>query len=430
MGQIFGNVKGAGVLDYVTAWYFKAAKYLDKHNTDDLSNDAKTCVAFVSTNSISQGEQVGVLWNELYNSYKIKIHFAHRTFKWGNEGKSNALVHVVIIGFSNFDILEKLIYEYEEIKGEPHELKVKNITPYLVEGKDFAIIARSHPICNVPEMCKGSQPTDGGNFLLENSEKDDLIKREPLAEKFIHSFVGSYEYINNIERWCVYLKNVNPGELRKMPLVLERVRKVKEMRLNSSKESTKKWASYPTLFTEDRQPNTDFIIVPSVSSENRTYIPIGFLDPSIIVSNLAFVMPNSSFYHFGLLTSIMHMTWVKFVCGRLGSSLRYSNSIVYNNFPWPENPTDKQKEAIEKAAQGVLDARVQFPESCLAELYDPLSMPPILAKAHNDLDKAVDLAYRPQTFNSETKRIEFLFDLYDKYTTGLFASEKKKRNPK
>jgi hypothetical protein len=336
----------------------------------------------------------------------------------------------VIIGFSNFDISEKLIYEYEEIKGEPHEFKAKNITPYLVEGKDFAIVTRSHPICNVPEMCKGSQPTDGGNFLLENSEKDDLIKREPLAAKFIHSFVGSYEYINKIERWCIYLKNVNPGELRKMPLVLEKVRKVKEMRLNSTKESTKKWASFPTLFTEDRQPNTDFIIVPSVSSENRTYIPIGFLDSSYIVSNLAFVMPNASFYHFGLLTSIMHMTWVKYVCGRLESRLRYSNSIVYNNFPWPENPTDKQKEAIEKAAREVLEARTQIPESSLAELYDPLAMPPVLVKAHNDLDRAADLAYRPQPFINETKRIEFLFELYDKYTSGLFGEGKKSKKPK
>ena len=429
MAQIFGSVKGAGVLDYVTGWYLKAAQYLKKHNTDDLNNDIKTCVAFVSTNSISQGEQVGVLWNELYNRYKIKIHFAHRTFKWGNEGKSNAAVHVVIIGFSNFDIAEKLIYEYDDIKGEPDELMVKNITPYLVEGKDFAIMSRSNPICNVPEMCKGSQPTDGGNFLLEKTEKDDLIKREPLAEKFIHSFVGSYEYINNIERWCIYLRNATPSELRKMPIILERVRKVREMRLNSTKGSTNKWASFPTLFTEDRQPNTDFIIVPGASSENRTYIPIGYLDSSIIASNASFVMPNASLYHFGLLTSVMHMSWVKYVCGRLKSDFRYSNTIVYNNFPWPENPTEKQKEAIGKAAQGVLDARAQFPESSLADLYDPLSMPPVLAKAHNDLDKAVDLAYRPQPFINETKRIEFLFDLYDNYIRGLFAEGKKKRKP-
>lgn len=434
MALIFNGVNGAGVLDYVTAWYIKAAQYLEKHNTFDANlqgfknlEGLVTRVAFVSTNSIAQGEQVGILWNEMFNHYKIKIHFAHRTFKWGNEAKANAAVHVVIIGFSNFDIPEKLIYEYEDIKGEPHELKAKNINPYLVEGKDFVILSRSNPICYVPEMFKGSQPTDGGNLILEKSEKDDLVKKEPLLEKYIHLFVGSNEYINKISRWCIYLKDAKPDDLRNMPLVLDRIKKVKEMRLNSTKEATRKWASFPTLFTENRQPDTDFIIVPSVSSENRTYIPVGFLDSSIIVSNLAFTMPNASLYHYGLLTSIMHMTWVKYVCGRMKSDFRYSNTIVYNNYPWPENPSDKQKEVIEKSAQKVLDVRVAFPNSSLADLYNPLTMPPALVKAHNELDKAVDLAYRPQPFINETKRIEFLFELYDKYTAGLFVVEKKKK---
>ncbi len=427
MELIFNGVNGAGLLDYVTAWYIKASKYLQKHNVERNENDINTRVAFVSTNSIAQGEQVGVLWNEMFNRYHIKIHFAHRTFKWGNEAKANAAVHVVIIGFSNFDIPEKLVYEYDEIKSEPHELKVKNINPYLIEGKDSLVISRRKPISNVPSLMYGNKPVDGGFLSFDSDEKNELILKNPLSVKYIYRLFGSQEYINNIERWCLWLVDALPDELQKMPEVLKRIESVRISRLNSTKMATVRLAEKPTLFAEIRQPKKDFLIIPRVSSERRKYIPIGKLGKDIIVNDLVSIIPDSNNFHFGILSSIMHMTWVKYVCGRLKSDFRYSNDIVYNNYPWPENPIDKQKESIENAAQKVLDVRAEFPNSSLADLYDPLTMPPALVKAHNELDKAVDLAYRPQAFINETKRIEFLFELYDKYTAGLFADGKKKK---
>lgn len=427
MGLIFSGVKGAGVLDYVAAWYIKAAQYLQRHNPDDSTNDLKTRAAFVSTNSIAQGEQVGILWNEMFNRYHIKIHFAHRTFKWTNEAKGNAGVHVVIVGFSNFDIPEKLIYEYTEAKGEPHELRVRNINPYLVEGKDFVIGSRNKPIATVPEMFKGSQPTDNGYLLLSNTEKEELISKEPLAAKFLYPFISAKEFLHNDKRWCIWLVNANPTEIKQCPLVVKRIEGVKDFRLKSTKAATVKWAQSPGLFTENRQPKSEYILIPRHSSENRNYIPFGFFEPNHIIADSCNSIPSATLFHFGILSSTMHMVWIKTVCGRLESRFRYSNDIVYNNFPWPEDPTAKQREAIEQAAQKVLDTRAAFPGSSLADLYDPLTMPPALVKAHHQLDKIVDLAYRPQPFVSETKRIEFLFDLYDKYTAGLFAKERKRR---
>jgi len=427
MELIFNGLKGAGVLDYVTAWYIKAAQYLQKHNIEGNSYDIKTCVAFVSTNSIAQGEQVGVLWNEMFNRYKIKIHFAHRTFKWGNEAKANAVVHVVIIGFSNFDITEKLLYEYEDIKGEPHELKVKNINPYLVESKDLNIFKRSHPICNVPEISFGSMPNDGGYLILSDNEKNDLLKIEPESEQYIKPLLSAHEYLNGEKRWCLWLLNANPSDLKKLPEVSKRVENVKKIRETSTREATKRLSAFPTLFGENRQPNSDYILIPRHSSSNRKYIPFGFFDKNYIASDSCLFVTNTNLFHFGILSSLMHMTWNKYTCGRIKSDYRYSNEMVYNNFPWPENPTEKQKETIEKAVNVVLNVRKQFSENSLAEIYDPLFMPPLLVKAHQELDKAVDLAYRPQPFINETKRIEFLFELYDKYTAGLFAVEKKKK---
>ena len=426
MELIFNGVNGAGVLDYVTAWYIKAAKYLQEYNTEETNTDRKTLVAFVSTNSIAQGEQVGILWNELFNRYQIKIHFAHRTFKWGNEARANAAVHVVIIGFSNFDIAEKRIFEYENISGEPLEMKVKNINPYLVEGKDLIILSRDIPISDSPIMLKGSQPTDGGNLLFTDLEVKDFIKLEPQSERFIWPFISAHEFINGEKRWCLWLKDIEPDKLRTLPNVLKRIEAVRQMRLKSTKVATVKWAQFPTQFTEDRQPYSDYILVPSHSSENRKIIPTAYLSKEYILNNSCFSIPNAKHFHFGVINSEMHMTWVKYVCGRIKSDFRYSNTIVYNNFPWPENPTDKQKEAIETAAQKVLDVRLEFPGSSLADLYNPLTMPPALVKAHNELDKAVDLAYRPQPFANETNRIEYLFGLYDTYTAGLFVKPKKK----
>ena len=426
MELIFVGVMGAGVMDYVAAWYIKAAQYLKKYNVLENKESDLTECAFVSTNSISQGEQVGILWNELFNKFKIKIHFAHRTFKWGNEAKGNAAVHVVIIGFANFNYNPKSIYEYEDIKGEPHEIKVKNINPYLKEGKDFIINTRNNPISNVPEMFKGSQPTDGGNLLLSDQEKSEFLKLEPQANKFVKPFVSARGFLHNQKRWCFWMVNAKPSDLQQCPNLLKRIDAVKQFRLESTKATTVKWARMPSLFTENRQPNLDYVLIPRHSSENRRYIPFGFFNLDSIIADSCNSIPNATKYHFGILSSEMHNVWIKFICGRIKSDFRYSNDIVYNNFPWPENSTEKQKQTVESAAQNVLDVRAKFPESSLADLYDPNTMPPELVKAHQALDKAVDLCYRPQPFINETKRIEFLFELYDKYTSGMFAQGKKK----
>jgi type II restriction/modification system DNA methylase subunit YeeA len=429
ISNVFAGVKGAGVLDFVTAWYIKAAKYLTAPH-DNLLLPVLTRCAFVSTNSISQGEQVGILWNELFSRYHIKIHFAHRTFKWGNEARGNAAVHVVIIGFSNFDVTHKRIFEYEDIAEEPHEIKVGNINPYLVEGKDFILLSRNRAICSVPEMFKGSQPTDGGNLLLTNDEKDQFLCQEPLSGKFIKPYLSAKEFLHNEKRWCFWLNDITPNELKSLPELLKRVDAVKQMRMASSKAATVKWAEFPTLFTENRQPSTDYVLIPRHSSENRKYIPIGFFTKDFIVADSCNSIPNASLFHFGILISLMHVSWIRTVCGRIKSDFRYSNDIVYNNYPWPENPSERLVKSVVEAAQKVLDTRLLFPESSLADLYDPLTMPPALVKAHQELDKAVDLCYRPQPFLNETKRIEFLFELYDKYTAGLFVGENKAKRLK
>lgn len=412
----FNGISGSGTLDYVCGWYLKAAKYIQ---------NTKTKVAFVSTNSIVQGEQTSILWGQMFNKYGIKIHFAHRTFKWSNEAKGNAAVYCVIIGFANYDTTDKRIFEYEDIKGEPHEIKAKNINPYLVDAKDIIIDKKSKPICNVPKMSFGNMPLDGGNLILNDEEKNELINSEPESQKYILPLISAYEFLNGKTRWCIWLVNIEPNLLKKMPQIMKRVELVKKFRLNSIAPSTQKFALTPTLFRDTNRPET-FIVVPRVSSENRPYIPFGFFDKNSIVSDTCMYIPMGEKLHFGVLMSKMHMSWVKTTCGRLKSDFRYSKDIVYNNFPWPENPTDKQVKAIEDKAQAVLDARAAFPDSSLANLYDPLTMPPALVKAHNELDKAVDTAYSKQAFTSDAKRMEFLFELYEKYTAGLFKFEKKK----
>jgi hypothetical protein len=415
----FENIQGSGVLDYVTGWYAKAAKYIQ---------GTKIKVAFVSTNSIVQGEQVSVLWGQSFNKYNIKIHFAHRTFKWSNEAKGNAAVYCVIIGFANFDTTNKTIYEYENIRGEAHSVKATNINPYLVNAKDLFISKNSNPICNVPKMSFGNMPLDSGNLLLSDSEKIEFVKKEPKAEKFIKPLISAYEFLNGENRWCLWLVNAEPGELKAMPEVLKRVELVKKFRIESSRKQTVEKANTPTLFGEIRDFGDSYIVIPRVSSENRKYIPMGFFDRNSIASDTCMTIPNGNLYHFGILTSVMHMAWVKNICGRLKSDFRYSKDIVYNNFPFPENPGEKYIKAIETAAQRVLDARAEFPNSSLADLYDPLTMPPSLFKAHSELDRAVDLTYRPQSFTSEANRMIFLFELYEKYTANLFTETKKKKS--
>lgn len=416
MNLVFNDSQRAGRLDYVAAWYLKAAQYI-------RNNTGNTTVAFVSTNSIAQGEQVSILWNELINRYKIKIHFAHRTFRWSNEAKGNAAVHVVIIGFSDYDIPNKKLFEYDDIAGEPHERQVKSINPYLIEGKEVFIESRGTPILNYPRMNKGSQPTDGGFLIVDSFE--EFTATEPLSKKYLKQYMGASDFLNSKIRWCLWLKDADVSDLRKMPHVLERLEQVKKFRLNSPTPSVQHYAKMPGLFTQDRQPNSSYLVVPEVSSENRNYIPIGFIDKEVICANTVQIIPNASVFMFGVLQSAMHTVWAKYVCGRLESRFRYTPA-VYNNYPWPENPSDKQKETIEAAAQKVLDTRAAFPGSSLADLYDPLTMPPALVKAHQELDRAVDLAYRPQPFINETKRIEFLFELYDKYTAGMLGKWKKK----
>lgn len=421
MEKIFAGVTGGGTLDYVTAWYVKAAQYIQ---------DTKIKVAFVSTNSIAQGEQVGIIWGLLFHKYKIKIHFSHRTFKWGNEAKGNAAVHVVIIGFANYDTNDKSVFEYEDIKGEAHEIKVKNINPYLVEGKDMFITTRAKPLCNVPEIIKGSETTDDGHFMLTLEEVNELKAKYPESSKFIRPFVGGGDFINGNVRYCLWLKDAPLNEIRHIPFIQERIERVKNFRLASTKARTRHWANFPTLFSEDRQPTTRYLMFPKVSSERRAYIPFAYVEPEFIINNTASFIPNASLYLFGILESKMHMAWMSYVCGRMKSDFIYSNKIVYNNFPWPENVSEKQTKAVEKAVEGVLSARKEFPTYSLADLYDPLTMPPVLVKAHQELDKAVDLCYRPQPFINAAKRIEFLFELYEKYTADLFTKEKPKKGSK
>ncbi len=418
MELVFSGVKNAGVLDYVTAWYIKAAQFIQNTNI--------RC-AFVSTNSISQGEQVGILWQELYTKYHVKIHFAHRTFSWSNEAKGNAAVHCVIIGFGLQNIENKRLFDYIDIKGEATERKVTNINSYVTEGNDLVILKRNKPLSNVPNIIFGSMPNDGGNFLFTEAEKDEFLKHEPEAEKFFKKFLSAKEFLNNEKRYCLWLIDIQPHELKKLKNISQRVENVKNLRLESKRESTQKLANFPTLFGENRQPNSDYIIFPLLTSENRKYIPIDLLDKNQIVGNSCSCIPNATLYLFGILTSQMHMTWVKYVCGRLESRFRYSNTIVYNNYPFPENITDKQKEKVENCAQIVLDTRSKYPDSNLAELYDPLTMPPDLVKVHRNLDKSVDLCYRSQPFVNELNRIEYLFNLYESLNTPLLKSEKKQR---
>ncbi|WP_421803982.1 class I SAM-dependent DNA methyltransferase [Flagellimonas sp.] len=414
LNETLDGIKASGVMDYVSAWYYLAAKYISQTSIK---------VAFVSTNSIAQGEQVGILWKPLIEKFKVKIHFAHRTFNWSNEAKGKAAVHVVIIGFASFDSTNKRLFVYEDIKGEPSEIKAKNINPYLVDANDTIVLNRSLPICKVPGMKYGSKPTDGGHFILTPQERKELITKNSANSEVIKPFLSAREFLNNGERWCIWLVDVSPRKIKELPDILERIERVKNFRANSVAKSTRDYP-YHTLFRQVTQPKSDFILVPRVSSERRKYIPFGFFPKDYIVSDSCQAIPNGTLYHFGILTSEMHMAWVKYTCGRLKSDYRYSKDIVYNNFPWPKEPSDKNKKAVKNKAQKVIDVRAEFPESSLADLYDPITMPPKLVKAHQDLDKAVDLCYRPQGFINETARIEFLFDLYDEYTRPLLKKKK------
>lgn len=410
----FDNLKAAGDLDFVAAWYIKALRMMQGTSIE---------VAFVSTNSITQGEQVPVLWPELFR-LGAHIRFAHRTFQWNNEARGVAAVHCVIIGLTRQQPAACRLFEYENLRGEPRETQPAQISPYLTPGSPLVIEKRRQPLLpGLPTMRCGNKPSDGGHLLLTPEERDALLAEEPAAAKYIRRFVGSEEFINDIERYCLWLQDAEPGELRAMPAVMRRVEAVRNFRSRSTAAPTRKAAQTPTRFFFVSQPTVNYIVIPEVSSERRQYIPIGLLLPSIISSNTNFVVAADRREMYGILQSEMHMAWMRIAGGRLKSDYRYSGSMVYNTFPWPVDTTDAQRAAIETAAQGVLDARAQFPDASLADLYDPLTMPPALVKAHQALDRAVDAAYVPsggkKSWASDAERVAFLFELYQRLTSLL-----------
>jgi hypothetical protein len=415
METVFHGLDGARLLDYVSAWYLKSAEM--------MAINPNINAALVSTNSITQGEQVGILWNELLRR-KIKIQFAHRTFQWSSEARGKAAVYCVIIGFSldgSSGSASRFIYDYETPKSEPHVIEAKSINPYLVDAPDVFLISRSTPICVVPEIKFGNMPNDGGYLLLDEEAKDALLNEEPGAKEFVRKFVGADDLLNGYNRYCLWLQGAPPQDIKKLKLVMERVERVKHYRLASTRAATKKLAEAPALFGEIRQPATNYIAIPRHSSENRKIIPFQFYGPKTIIGDSCLFIKDAALYHFAVLQSSMHMAWVGAVCGRLESRYRYSNLIVYNNYPWPENPTDAAKKKIEQAAQSVLDARAAHKGASLADLYDPLTMPPDLLKAHKSLDAAVDAAYGKRNFRHDAERVAFLFELYRKYTSLLPA---------
>ncbi len=392
--------KTAGKIDYVAGWYYKASELMQHTNIR---------AALVSTNSITQGEQVAAIWKPLKEMFGIQINFAHRTFRWDSEASLKAHVHCVIVGFSNVAV-PKVIYDNDKQKNSD------NINAYLIDAPDVYIESRSNAICEVPKMVYGNKPVDGGFLFLSPEEKEAAIAKEPNIAKYIRRIYGSVEYINNKERYCLWLVGANPTDIRNSLFIRNRIEQVRQFRLKSPKKATQQSAETSSLFQENRQPNTNYIIVPSVSSEARRYVPMGFLGAENIVNNLVLIVPDAELYHFGILESNVHMAWMRAVCGRLEMRYRYSKDVVYNNFPWP-TPTDEQKAKIEQTAQAILDARALYPDSSLADLYDELTMPVELRRAHQDNDRAVMAAYGfPVKTMTESQCVAELFKLYQQLT--------------
>ncbi|MBE6708074.1 MAG: class I SAM-dependent DNA methyltransferase [Ruminococcaceae bacterium] len=396
--------KTAGKIDYVSGWYFKAAELMQNTNIR---------TAFVSTNSITQGEQVAAVWKPLYDRFNIHIDFAHRTFRWDSEASIKAHVHCVIVGFSTV-----LNYKKRQLYSAERFQIVDNINFYLIDAPVVFVDSRSKSLCDVPAMVYGSKPTDDGNFFLTEEEMLNTLNNEPNIKKYIKRFLGASEFINNKLRYCLWLVNASPNEIRSSKFISERVRKVREFRLNSSKLATKESASTSFLFQEIRQSTSTYILVPAHTGGTRKYIPMGFESPDVICGNANLSIPNASLYHFGIITSNVHMAWTRSVCGYLGTSYRYSANIVYNNFPWPD-PTDEQKAKIEETAQAILDARALYPDCSLADLYDEVAMPPELRKAHQANDKAVMQAYGFWgKLNTESECVAELMKMYQKLVGG------------
>ena len=414
--EVFGSRwKNVGNLDYVCCWYRKAAEL--------MLDSPDTRTAFVSTNSICQGEQVSNLWHPLLTD-GLHIDFAHRTFRWDSESTLKAHVHCVIVGFSRKDIRPKVIYDGESLT------EASNINAYLVDAENVYVESRQHPLCDVPEIGIGNKPIDGGNYLFTKEEMDDFIKHEPRSAQYFHPWYGADEFLNNHPRYCLWLGDCTPAELRSMPHCLKRVEAVRKLRLDSKSAGTRKLADRPTRFHVENMPKSNYLLIPRVSSERRRYIPIGFMEPDVIVSDAVHIIPNATLYHFGVLESNVHMAWMRMVCGRLESRYRYSKDIVYNNFPWPKT-TDEQRgrdrmgatalnrAKIEKTAQAILAARALFADSSLADLYNETTMPPELRKAHQDNDRAVMQAYGLDIkTTTESSCVAELFRLFRQATSN------------
>ena len=486
---VMGHIKGFGVLDFVAAWYVKAARYMQDaallplppvgegrgegtpspagggsgwgpaaspigaagHSPQPSPQRGEGATAggadapraaFVSTNSITQGEQVGVLWGWLLGQ-GVHIHFAHRTFAWSNEARGKAAVHCVIIGFGLQDRPGKVIYEYADIKGQPHAVPAANINPYLVDAPDVVLGKRARAICAVPAINYGSMANDAGHFLLDDGERVGLLNSEPEIAPYVRPYMGAQEFLNNERRWCLWLKDAPPALLRNSTELRRRIEAVRKFRSDSNRATTRELAATPALFGEDRQPDSAYLLLPKVSSENRVFMPLGFMDAQVVANGSALVIASARLFELGVLQSTMHMAWMRATCGRLESRYQYSAQIVYNNFPWPFDgaqdaetnqppaPVQQARAAIESAAQGVLDARAQFPGSSLADLYDPLTMPPALLKSHQKLDAAVDKAYQlaggPKSYQNDAERVAFLFTLYQRITSLLPAAQAPRR---
>ncbi|WP_210994639.1 class I SAM-dependent DNA methyltransferase, partial [Pectobacterium versatile] len=415
MQAVFSEFKALGALDFVACWFWKGSQYI-QHSRAEL--------ALVATNSICQGEQVAKLWPSIFD-LGLNIHFAYPTFPWANNARDKAAVHVIIIGLSENSEKSRL---YQYVQGEWHCKMVDNISPYLVEGSRLVITPRNTPLIKgVPPLLFGNKPTDGGHLLLNRSERDELLKQEPQAERWIKKVLGADEFFNGKERWCLWLVEANIADLESMPLVEKRVLAVKNTRLKSTKASTRKKANTAHLFDENRQPiSGNYIIVPSVSTERRIYVPLGIFDADIISTNRNYIIPNGSLYELGILSSLMHNDWMRLVTGRMKSDYSYSASVVYNTFPWPD-VTDTQRKEIEKLAEEVILTREEFPGCTLAELYDPEKMPSKLLTAHQALDTAVDRLYRERPFKDAADRLSCLLARYEVLTQKLTATQAKPR---
>jgi len=399
--DVFGaKWKNAGNLDYVACWYKKASDYITGTNI---------CCALVSTNSICQGESVANLWKPLFDD-GTRINFAYRTFRWDSESNQKAHVHCIIVSFCKGGKTKNIIFDNAKI------IKAKNINGYLIDSENAWIESRTKPICDVSEIGIGNQPIDGGNYLFTEDEMLDFIAKEPKSKEYFMPWYGSQEFINRKPRYCLWLGKCSPSVLRSMPRCMERIEAVKNFRLASSRANTAKLADTPTRFQVENMPESNYILVPKVSSEKRRYVPMGFMSPDVLCSDLVFLIPDATLYHFGILESNVHMAWMRAVCGRLKSDYRYSKDIVYNNFPWP-TPTPEQQSKIEQTAQAILDARALYPDSSLADLYDPVLMPPELLKAHRENDKAVMQAYGfPIKDFTESDCVAELFKMYKAMT--------------